>query len=388
MGKGIYDPGLFLEKMEGRIPAGRLLSHDLIEGEISGSALAGDIVLYDGHPAKLSGWHKRLHRWTRGDWQLLPFLTDRRLSLLSRHKIWDNLRRSLLPAGQMMLLLGGALFNAPLLFLLGLPWPARGMARRLLLLPAQMLTQLDGAIRAVYRLYISKRGLLSWITAAQAEGSGTPPLSGILSQVVAGSALILFSLLPQGFLPAVFLGMAWVVAPLFASWLDAPIRGEWGFTPGQKESVRALARDTWRFFADWVKEEYHFLPPDNVQMDPDKGPALRTSPTNIGLYLLSCGAARELGLITTAQMAKRMDDTLRTLEKMDTWHGHLYNWYDLKNASPLPPRFISTVDSGNLAGCLLACAQLCRRRLPEMEEDMRSLPGRLDAFAEKMDFSP
>ena len=388
VGKGIYDPGLFLEKMEGRIPAGRLLSHDLIEGEISGSALAGDIVLYDGHPAKLSGWHKRLHRWTRGDWQLLPFLTDRRLSLLSRHKIWDNLRRSLLPAGQMMLLLGGALFNAPLLFLLGLPWPARGMARRLLLLPAQMLTQLDGAIRAVYRLYVSKRGLLSWITAAQAEGSGTPPLSGILSQVVAGSALILFSLLPQGFLPAVFLGMAWVVAPLFASWLDAPIRGEWGFTPGQKESVRALARDTWRFFADWVKEEYHFLPPDNVQMDPDKGPALRTSPTNIGLYLLSCGAARELGLITTAQMAKRMDDTLRTLEKMDTWHGHLYNWYDLKNASPLPPRFISTVDSGNLAGCLLACAQLCRRRLPEMEEDMRSLPGRLDAFAEKMDFSP
>ncbi len=388
VGKGIYAPGAFLAATEGRMPTGRLLSHDLIEGEIAVSALAEDISFYDGHPSRLSGWLKRLHRWTRGDWQLLPFLSDGRLSLLSRHKIWDNLRRSLLPGAQLMLLLGGALANAPLLFLLGLPFPFRGMGGRLLLLPARALTLGDAILRALYRQFISKRGLLSWVTAAQAEEKGRPPVSCVLAQLICGTALTIFSLLPTGFLPAVFVGLLWVLSPLLFPLLDAPLRAERGLSPGQRERVRALARDTWRFFEDWVKEEYHFLPPDNVQLDPDKGAALRTSPTNIGLYLLSCGAARELGLITTAQMARRMADTLSALEKMETWHGHLYNWYALSSAQPLPPRFVSTVDSGNLAGCLMACAQLCRKRLGEMGQEMHSLPARLDAFAEKMDFAP
>lgn len=387
VGKGIYQPAYFLDKMAGRVPAGRLLSHDLIEGEIAGSALAEDIVLYDGHPARLSGWQKRLHRWTRGDWQLLPFLGDRRLSLLSRLKIHDNLRRSLLPAAQAGLLLLGAGLDLPLLCLLGLPWPIRGMGLRLLLLPAKAYTLLDAAIRALYRQLVSHQGLLSWVTAAQAESTGGYPLPCVLAQIGAGTGMIILSLLPGGFLPAVFVGLWWVLGPLLGRALDAPEKTEPALTPVQREDARALARNTWQFFERHVTKENHFLPPDNVQLDPDKGEAHRTSPTNIGLYLLSCVAARELGLITTAQMASRMDETLATLESLETWHGHLCNWYDTQTLSPLPPAFVSTVDSGNLAGCLLCCAQACRERLEEMAEAYRALPARLDALATAMDFS-
>jgi len=387
VGKGIYEPNLWMARLEGRLPAGRLLSHDLIEGEITQSALASDIVLYDGHPGKLTGWQKRLHRWTRGDWQLLPFLKDQKLSLLSRHKIWDNMRRSLLPAAQVILLLAAALLGNPFLCLLGLPWPIRGMGIRLMMLPAKALTLLDAMFRALYRLLISKRELLSWVTAAQAEAGGQLPLSCTLSQLIAGTAMIFFSLLPGGFLPLVFAGLAWVLSPLFAQQADAPIRGELKFTPRQREEVRALARDTWRFFEDTVTKEHHFLPPDNVQTEPDKGAALRTSPTNIGLYLLSCAAARELGFITTKALCQRFSDTLSALEKMDTWQGHPYNWYSLESCQPLAPAFISTVDSGNLAGCLMACAQICRMRLSEMSEEDQNLPARFDAFLERMDFS-
>lgn len=386
VGKGVYDPFLFLARLEGRVPEGRLLSHDLYEGEAAGSAFADDIVLYDGHPAKLNGWYKRLHRWTRGDWQLFPFLFDKRFSLLSRHKMWDNLRRSLLPAAQMILLFAGALLNHPLLCLLGLPWPGRGMGLRLLLLPGKSLILLDGAFRALYRQFISHKGLLSWVTAAQAEGKGETPLFLLMIQLLSGAGLIFLSLLPQGFLPEAFIGLAWLISPLFAARLDAPIKNE-SFLPRHKEAVRALARDTWRFFEDHVTENTLFLPPDNVQKEPDKGAALRTSPTNMGLYLLSCCAARELGFITTAQMSLRMAQSVSSMEKLEKWQGHFYNWYDLTEGAPLSPAFISTVDSGNLAMCLICCAQFCRARLPEMPKEYLALPARLDELANAMDFS-
>ena len=387
VGKGIYEPRAWLSALKGRLPRGRLLSHDLIEGEITGSALAPDIVLYDGHPASVAGWQKRLHRWTRGDWQLMPFLKDRRLSLLSRHKIWDNLRRSLAPLAQVLLLLAGAGLNRPLLFLLALPWPLRGMPGRLMPLPGKALTLLDAAARAVYRQFVSHRGLLSWVTAAQAESGGQPTLSAVLSQVLSGTGLIVLSLLPGGFLPGAFAGLCWVGASLLKGYLDGPAYREKPLTSAMRQSCRGLARDTWRFFADSVSAKTLFLPPDSVQSDPDKGPAMRTSPTNIGLYLLSCCAARELGFLSSADWARRLNDTLRTLEKLKTWKGHFYNWYDLTDGEPLPPRFVSTVDSGNLAGCLLACAQLCRARLAELPEEDRALPRRLDALFARMDFS-
>ena len=387
VGKGIYDPKRFLERTEGRIPEGRVLSHDLLEGEFAGCALADDVLLFDGHPAKLSGWQKRLHRWTRGDWQLLPFLFSKTLDSLSKYKLYDNLRRSLLPAAQTLLLLLGAALGQPLMLLPALPWPVRGMHRRITYLPGKAYTLLDAAFRALYRQFVSHRHLLQWVTAEQAEGGGGLPLSCVLAQLFCGGLLTLVSLLPGGFLPAVWLGVWWAAAVLFISYSDAKDRPEKPLTRRQQESVRQLARDTWSFFAEYVTKETLYLPPDNVQEDPEKGPALRTSPTNIGMYLLSCAAARKLRIISTAEMAQRMHDTLSTMEKLSLWHGHLYNWYDVATGKPLPPRFVSTVDSGNLAACLLACAQVCRTLLGEMDEPFRTLPARMDALAYRMDFA-
>ena len=299
----------------------------------------------------------------------------------------DNLRRSLVPAAQLMALLAAGGLQSPWLFLLGLPWPLRGMGRRLTLLPGKAYTMLDAACRALYRQFISHRRLLSWVTADQGDRGDFPPISCVLFQIAAGVGMTALSLLPGFFMPGAALGMAWLGSPLLLRWIDGPARRPRALTPAMRDDLRALARDTWRFFADWVNADSLFLPPDNVQLDPDRGPAMRTSPTNIGLYLLSCCAAREMGLIVTAELARRTQDTLSTLEKLATWKGHFYNWYDLSDGAPLPPRFVSTVDSGNLAGCLMACAQLLRRRLPELTETERNLPARLDALAARMDFS-
>lgn len=386
VGKGIYRPDLWMERLAGRLPAGRLLSHDLIEGEFVSSALAGDIALYDGHPSTLAGWSRRLHRWTRGDWQLLPFLRDRRLDALSRHKIWDNLRRSLVPGARVLLLFLSALLHDPYLFLLALPWPAMGLLRRLALLPGQAYVSLDAAFRALTRLKFTHKRLLEWAPAAQADG-GWPPLPCVLFHAFSGLALSLLSLFSAVFWPGAAVGMLWLAGPLLMLWLDRPVSLSRPMRAKQREDMRSLARDTWHFFEDTVGENTSFLPPDNEQLEPRAPLALRTSPTNIGLYLLSCCAAREMGFISTREMASRLCHTLDTLEKLPVWKGHFYNWYEVTGGGPLPPRFVSTVDSGNLAGCLFACAQICRQRLAEIPEAMRDLPRRLDALFVRMDFS-
>ncbi len=385
-GKGIYRPAPFLAATKEKLPTGRILSHDLIEGELAGAAMAEDIVLYETQPARVSGWQKRLHRWTRGDWQLLPFLKDPALSLLSRWKIYDNLRSSLVPLSEMILMLVGALLQNPFLMLLGLPYPFRGLLRRLNTLPGKALTQLDAACRAVYRLFISKKNLLSWMTASQAESSMGLNIPSTAVMLASGLFMLILSLLPGGVLPALIPGALWLVSPLLVPFMDQPKRTLPELTEEEKESVRALCRDTWHFFEKHVHSRTFFLPPDNVQLSPEKGPVLRTSPTNIGLYLLSTLAAREMGFLTSAQMARRMLSTLETLEKMEKWQGHLYNWYDLNTLDPLPPKFVSTVDSGNLCGCLMACAQGVRAHLTEIGDGFHSLPERLDQLAKGMNF--
>ena len=387
-GKGIYDPALFLQRTEGRLPAGRILSHDLIEGELAVSATAEDIPFFDSQPSRMAGWQKRLHRWTRGDWQLLPFLLDKKLPLLSRYKLYDNLRISLLPLSQTALLLAGAFLQNPFLMLLGLPFPFRGLPKRLMLLPGKAATQLDAVFRSLYRQFISKKGLLSWVTADQAESGLGLPLYCLLTPLVCGTAMVILSLMPYGVLPGLLPGLLWLISPLLRDFMDREKPRHAPLSEGEKEAVRTLCRDTWHFFEKNVHAGTFYLPPDNVQLQPEKGPALRTSPTNIGLYLLSTLAARELSLITTAQMARRMLRTVDTLEQMEKWQGHLYNWYSLEDLSVLEPRFISTVDSGNLCACLFACAQGARRHLKDMDFSAHTLPARLDALARAMQFAP
>ncbi len=410
-GKGIYHVASFHEHAEPMIRPNTVLSHDLIEGELCGAALASDVALYDSQPASLRGWMMRLHRWTRGDWQLLPWLMPwvrvvegrmhNPLDILSRYKIWDNLRRSLQTIMQLLLLALGialrdpvALLSAMLLPAIGVllspSWRAlEGAGWALLLAPYRAYTEADAIVRTLWRVLFSRKHLLEWVTASDAERTRGRPYRVLLWPVYALVAiLLLLSMGATWALPlTVLLGAVWLFLPRTAEWLDAPLHAEKPLAEVKRQALLGIARDTWRFFEQVVTRADHFLPPDNLQLAPDRGLAHRTSPTNIGLYLLSCVAAHQLGLIEADEAARRIADTVRTLNTLPKWRGHLYNWYDTRTLAPLNPHYVSTVDSGNLAGCLLACAQALRDWADELDPTHRALPDALESLWHDMDFA-
>ena len=374
MGKGIYEPAA-LRAATNRLPANRILSHDLIEGELARAALAGDIACYDGHPRKVAGFLKRAHRWTRGDWQIAGFLMDPQLDLLSKIKIWDNLRRSLTPFLRMIALIACAYLRSYLPFFLLLLFPPAES----LLLPASALTRMDAILRALWRMRISHKKLLEWVTAAQAENSDLSALRGALPPMVCG-ILLLFAAAHAAFWPGFALGLAWLAYPLTVRFLDRPRSRREALDTAQGRFLMETARDTWIFFEKYVGPDTRFLPPDNVQLSPNRGAAPRTSPTNMGLYLTSLCAAHALGLIDTRTLLTRAEQTAVTLEKLPCWRGIPYNWYDLRTLAPLPPRVVSSVDAGNYLICLMAAAQALRdTRQPT------DVPARLDALCQRME---
>ncbi|MFC4098409.1 GH36-type glycosyl hydrolase domain-containing protein [Paenibacillus xanthanilyticus] len=398
-GKGIFDIEAFDQVLGNRIAENRVLSHDLLEGSFLRAGSLTDIELIDDHPPTFLAHQKRQHRWTRGDWQLLPWLMSKTpnvdgvvvptdLSNVARWQIIDNLRRSLLqPALMAILLLAvpllpgsplswfgivlvtmllpllrqlvtlNTLMNRPknLLFTIGHVWIA------FITLPFQSVMLLDAIIRTLYRLTISKRGLLEWVSQAEVEQlsakKGSPALYGqlygylliawmaactLLSENIAVQTLLLSSVL------------LWCFAPWIIRWLDqSPIRTEETFSPQETEELHKLSHDIWSFYEDYVTEQDNWLPPDNVQFQPKKGIAHRTSPTNIGMYLTCVLAARDFGFIDTYGLFERIERTVSTLERMEKWEGHIYNWYDTETLAPLLPVYVSTVDSGNFVACLM-----------------------------------
>lgn len=398
-GKGIFDVDTFYQVLCERIPENRVLSHDLLEGGFLRAGLISDIELIDVHPSRFSAYQKRLHRWVRGDWQLLLWLLpkayNRRgellpidLSLLTRWQIVDNLRRSLLPPILFLILLLALtiLPSSPLrwiaivlatLFLPVLRQLATIQAvfrhtRSILFtigqvlvtiitLPFQSILLLDAIGRSLYRLLISKRRLLEWVTSAEEdrknEQSESPRLLGMY-----GGYVLVFLFLAATFLSnntiVQIIGFTliaiWACAPFVIQWLNKPSRQEnVSFSNEETEELRNLSRQIWSFYEDYVTEEDNWLPPDNVQMDPPNGIAHRTSPTNIGLYLSCALAARDFNFIDTPGLIERLERTVDTIEKLEKWEGHLYNWYDTTTLRPLSPKYISTVDSGNLVCCLI-----------------------------------
>ena len=383
MGKGIYAPQPFLESTHA-LPAGRILSHDLLEGEISSSRLMSDIQCFDGHPRTVQGFLRRAHRWTRGDWQLLPFLRLKQLDALSKWKILDNLRLSLMPLLRVIALLACAKSGAYLpFFLAALPLFSRQALWQLCLLPVSAVTRLDAILRALWRMLISHKKLLEWTTAAQADRSELSSLGEIVPSMLLGAAMMLLS----GFslhIPGFMLGAAWLAYPLLKVHLDMPIQQPSPLSQSDRDFLLSAARDTFSFYQTHVNEKTHFLPPDNVQLSPPRGAAMRTSPTNIGMYFASLCAARKLELIDSDDMLRSMDRTLNALEKLPLWHGIPYNWYDLTALSPLPPLFVSSVDAGNLCICLLSAAQCARTYMAEADAQLRNIPARLDQFCARM----
>jgi cyclic beta-1,2-glucan synthetase len=419
-GKGLYDVDAFAAALEGRVPENALLSHDLFEGLFARAALVSDVEVVDDYPPTVLAHARRQHRWVRGDWQilswLLPFAPIRgawrrnRLPAISRFKIFDNLRRSLSAPAMLALLVASwvALPGAPLHWMLGalaalgfpvyaplarfLAGPAahqgsrvflRGLAEDLRTAAAQTLLTLTFLVYHAFemlhaialtlvRLVITQRRLLEWETAAAAAAraaglGGRGGLATFYAEMAASPvgavlvAALVLAFRPGSAAEALPLLALWAAAPAVAHWLSQPVAPRvHALTAEDRTFLRALARRTWRYFEAHVGPADHWLPPDNVQVDPGPEVAHRTSPTNVAMGLLSAVAAHDLGYLTTAQLVERLSLTLDTLDSLERHEGHLLNWYDTRTLAPLLPRYVSTVDSGNLAVSLLVLAAALR----------------------------
>ncbi|MBL8841037.1 MAG: hypothetical protein JNL90_05830 [Planctomycetes bacterium] len=414
-GKGLYDVDSFRVALEGRVADDTLLSHDLFEGLFARTALVSDVEVVDDYPASVLLHARRARRWMRGDWQLLPWLlgvaaprngrTRDQLPLISRWKIADNLRRSLVAPACLALLAAGlavlpgaplawtlgvllvlgqpllrellALLNGPAarqplrVFLAGIGEDAALAAAQVgvgvLLLPFHAWTALCAISVTLWRLLVTRRHLLDWTSAAAsasahgADQRGTSRrflgtmLASPLIALLLGAAIAW--LRPAALPIAAPLLLAWLLAPWIAAWLSAPTRAATTtLAATDRAQLHRLARRTWRWFETFVGPADHWLPPDNYQEAPVEALAHRTSPTNIGVGLLATLAARDLGFIDARTLVARLDAMLTAVESLERHEGHLLNWYDTVSLAPLPRRYVSTVDSGNLAGALIALA--------------------------------
>ena len=417
-GKGIYDVDAFETALVGRIPENALLSHDLLEGTFARAGLASDIELVEDFPARYDVAARRAHRWTRGDWQLLPWIMNNSgLGAVGRWKMLDNLRRSAIAPLSVLALLVSCLLPFPaaqagFAFIIAtLAFPAllplafeilprrRGLhmphhftslaqeaklalihiALKLCFLPDQAWRNLDAITRTLYRVYVSHDTLLEWTTAAQSVRRPRLTLPGFYREMAGGTlsvlALLIGALLiaPGSWPLIVLLALIWAVAPAIALQVSrSDRRDQRDLTKSETADLRMIARRTWRFFETFVTPADNMLPPDNFQEAPHPAIAHRTSPTNIGLYLLSAVAARDFGWTGTLATVERLEASFKTLGKLTKFNGHLFNWYDTEDLRTLDPAYVSSVDSGNLAGHLLALANACEEWIGTPFPDNRS----------------
>ncbi len=427
-GKGIYDVDAFIAALHGRVPDNTMLSHDLFEGIYARAGLASDIAVVEDFPARVDVAVKRQHRWVRGDWQLLPWITGRHAAVpaVGRWKMIDNLRRSLIAPSALAALVTGWLLPLPVAAVwtawviamlalprvLGLPHdivPRKlGISLRahftalrhdtasalgqigltLMLLADQAWLMADAIGRTLLRLGITRRNLLQWTPAAQISAGAQPGVLSSYRMQAGGTALglgttALVLVLNPGVWPLVApFALLWAFAPWVAACISRPQPADAisDLTAQDSRTLRLIARRTWRFFETFVTAEDNFLPPDNFQETPKPVIAHRTSPTNIGLYLLSTVAARDMGWISEGAAIERLEQTLATMARMARFRGHFYNWYDTTDLRVLDPAYVSSVDSGNLAGHLLVVAQTCRIWAAQTAGDPALTHGLKDAL--------
>ncbi len=408
IGKGIYDVDAFERALKGRLPENLVLSHDLLEGCHARSGLLSDVQLLEEYPTRYSADVNRRRRWIRGDWQLVRWLLPvvpgpggrlRRnpLSGLSRWKIFDNLRRSLVPpALSLMLLLGWTILSPAWLWTavtIGIivlssviisfvdvfrkpddvHWgqhlsaATNSAGRRLAELafsiacmPYEAFYSLGAILRSFWRMLITHKRLLEWNTAADSKRNSRTSLAGsyltmwIAPVSAAAAAVVLALYAPASVLIALPVLGLWFASPAVAWWLSLPFdRREKRLSAGQTDFLLNCSRKIWAFFETFIGPVDNWLPPDNYQEHPVAAVAHRTSPTNIGLALLANLTAYDFGYVTANECIDRTARTLDTLDSLERYRGHFYNWYNTQSLEPLPPNYISTVDSGNLAAYLL-----------------------------------
>lgn len=445
IGKGIYDVDAFEHVLGGRLPENRILSHDLLEGCYARCGLLSDVELIEESPARYDVDVKRRHRWIRGDWQIIGWLLPRLripvgepdaaglrptrnvrnpLSSLSRWKILDNLRRSLVPASLVALFLIGwavlqpvwlwslfalsVVFLPPLINTLGALFskpdelghrqhasatlPAAlsqfGQAAvTLACLPHEAAYSLDAVARAIWRMWFTRRRLLEWQASSESTQTAADFIATLKRMWIAPTlSLVTFvglaSYRPEALPFAAPVLALWLFAPLVVWAMDRPVqRRQSTLNPEQTIFLRLLARRTWAFFETYVGPEDNHLPPDNMQEQPVERVAHRTSPTNMGLSLLASLAAHDFGYITAEQMAARLRATLDTMDKLPKYQGHWLNWYDTQTLQPLRPAYVSSVDSGNLAGHLLTLRAGLLLLADELPQTHRMLHGLADTLA-------
>ncbi|MDU4598869.1 MAG: cyclic beta 1-2 glucan synthetase, partial [Clostridium sporogenes] len=391
-GKGIYHVDTFNTMLNGEIKENSVLSHDLLEGSYVRTALVTDIELVDGYPAYYNSSCKRLHRWVRGDWQLIPWIFKRTaINRLSKWKIIDNIRRSLLAPTIIRLILISLLsyygtnemitvaflsIIAPILFnvseviifpgkgigLSGRIYSVKNVLKQFFLIftfiPHKAYLMLDAIARTLYRLLISKKNLLEWQTAEEAEKMSRKDFRGYIKNMWVGSLIALIILylsiirsneLAILLVPACII---WFISPYIAFYVSQDKKNELYLTKDNRGLLVDIARRTWAYFEDFVCEDTKWLAPDNYQKEPYKGIAYRTSPTNMGMGITSNIVAYDLGFITLENLINRLENIVSSMNNLDKYEGHFYNWYDIKNGKALNPRYISAVDSGNLVGYL------------------------------------
>ncbi|MGB3225993.1 MAG: glucoamylase family protein [Desulforhopalus sp.] len=408
IGKGIYEVDAFQQALAGRFPDNLILSHDLLEGCYARAGLLSDVQLYEEYPSRYSIDVNRRYRWIRGDWQiarwLLPWvpgpgdnLRKNPLSMLSRWKIIDNLRRSLMAAALLLLLLlGWTVLASPWFWTLAvigmivvpsllastlnvLHKPVEVTFRRhlattmqatgrnclmavftLVCLPYETFYSLDALLRTVWRTHVSRRRLLEWNPSGDEVGGNRNDLSGSFLSMWSAPAIAVITaiaialLQPVALIVAVPILILWFFSPLITWWISRPLaRRAEKLTTEQNIFLHRLSRKTWAFFETFVGPQDHWLPPDNYQEHPVGVIAHRTSPTNIGLALLTNLSAYDFGYISAGRLIERTAGTLHTMDTMERHRGHFYNWYDTQTLTPLFPLYISSVDSGNLGGHLL-----------------------------------
>ncbi len=432
-GKAIYDVGAFHQILNGRFPEQRLLSHDLIEGSYVGVGLATDIELFEHFPNDYTSYGKRQHRWIRGDWQIASWIFGRvpasgsgnyepnPLSIINRWKIFDNLRRSLVAVASLLLLIFSWTFQvvpsiASALVALSLVLPLffhildRIVARwrgdsqswreansdlnlavvKAAFLPHQAYLALDAIARVFYRLQVSRLHILEWQTAEVSQEASRLNFDPFRSHFFLISALAAaFMLWLQ--IHGILWEMTW--APFLVLWVFAPTVQHWirlqrrslrkaeAIGINDQRFLRRIARQTWRYFDELVTQEQNWLPPDNSQEALRVEVAERTSPTNIGLWLASALSARDFGFLTPEPMVERCTATMDSLAKLETCEGHLLNWYNTRTLAPLLPKYVSTVDSGNLIASLWVLSQACYELDGEAQLDARALRGLSDTLA-------
>ncbi len=449
-GKGIYDLEIFSQVLAKEIPENTVLSHDLLEGNYLRCGLATDIMLMDGYPTSYSSFKTRLHRWIRGDWQIVPWLFnsiynkqgDKKknpLTLLSKYKIFDNLARSLQETLIVFTIIYCVILKlfykiniAPIIAILiisalmptilelinriiskkeaetiqktfskNISLVKATLLRGILALgtlPDKAYFSIDACIRTLYRLFISKKHFLEWTTAEEAEKSAKKDLlsyyKNMLPNVVLGVlGLVLLFILPANIssLFVFLISILWLITPSVMWYISKEIKQKEKITELKEEDKQFLleiGKSTWQYFKDHLNEKTNYLPPDNYQEDRKPKVVLRTSSTNIGLALLAVISSYDLKYENLNDTINLLEKMLQTISNLPKWNGHLYNWYDIQKLEPLKPRYISSVDSGNFIGYLFVLKQFLKNlNVDETQKNkIEQMILDIDTIIQKTDF--